>query len=129
MTENVLNYFKPVINVSVNGVDQSLATAQFSVDSDLRVKADNCRITLENYDGLQEGSIAKGNALEIEWGYEGGDLARIFQGVVLDSNHSNPLEIRGIDYNTILNALKIKQTYQDDTVSQSNFGLQQGIGE
>ena len=117
MAENIPNYFKPVINVSVNGVEQSQATSEFTVNSDLRGKADSFRITLENYDGLQADSIVKGNGLEIQWGYEDGSLTRIFQGVVLDSNHSNPLEIRGIDYNTILNAVKIKQTYQDDTVS------------
>ena len=117
MAENIPNYFKPVINVSVNGVEQSLATAHYSVDSDLRGKADRCRIMLEDQDGSRGDSFVKGNALEIQWGYEDGSLTRIFQGVVLDSNHSNPLEIRGIDYNTISNAVKIKQTYQDDTVS------------
>ena len=35
----------------------------------------------------------------------------------MDSNHSDPLMIRGIDYNTVLNAIKILMTYQDDTVS------------
>jgi len=117
MTNTIPNFFKPVINVAVNGVDYSLATAEFTVNSDLRGKADSCRITLEDQDGSRGDSFIKGNALEIQWGYEGGSLTRIFQGVVLDSNHSNPLEIRGIDYNTLLNAVKIKQTYQDDTVS------------
>ena len=117
MAENNFNYFKPVIKVVVNGIDQGLAVARFSVDSGLRNKADSCRIILEDHDGSRGNSFVKGNGLEIFWGYEGGDLTRILQGVVLDSNHSDPLEIRGIDYNTILNAVKIKQTYQDDTVS------------
>ena len=117
MAENIPNYFKPVIKVSVNGVEQSLATAQFSVDSDLRGKAESCLITLEDQDGSRGDSFVQGNGLEIQWGYEGGSLTRIFQGLVLDSNRSNPLIVRGIDYNTILNAIRIKQTYQDDTVS------------
>ena len=117
MAENIFNYFKPVIKVSINGLDQSLAVARFAVDSGLRNKADSCRITLEDHDGSRGNSFVKGNGLEISWGYEGGDLIRIFQGVVLDSNHGNPLEIRGIDYNAILNAVKTKQTYQDDTIS------------
>ena len=96
----------------VNGLDQSLATEEFTVNSSLRGKADTCRITLEDQDGLWGDSFVKGNVLEIQWGYEGGSLTRIFQGEVLDSNHSNPLKIRGIDYNTLLNAGRIKQTYR-----------------
>ena len=117
MPENNFNYFKPVIKVLINGFYQSLAIARFSVDSGLRIKADGCRIILEDHDGSRGNSFEKGNGLEISWGYEGGSLTRIFQGVVLDSNHSDPLEIRGIDYNALLNAVKIKQTYQDDTIS------------
>ena len=117
MAENIFNFFKPVIKVLINGLDQSLAVARFSVDSGLRNKADSCLIILEDHDGSRGNSFVKGNGLEISWGYEGGDLTRIFQGVVLDSNHGNPLEIRGIDYNALLNAVKIKQTYQDDTIS------------
>ena len=112
MAENTQNFFKPVIKVLINGADHSLVTAEFTVNSSLRGKADSCRITLEDQDGLRGDSFVKGNALEILWGYEGGSLTRIFQGVVLDSNHSNPLEIRGIDYNTLLNAGRIKQTYR-----------------
>ena len=117
MAENTQNFFKPVIKVLINGLDQSLAVARFAVDSGLRNKADSCRITLEDHDGSRRNSFVKGNGMEIFWGYEGGSLTRIFQGVVLDSNHRNPLEIQGIDYNAILNAVRIKQTYQDDTVS------------
>ena len=117
MSENIQNFFKPIIKVSINGLEQSLAVARLSVDSGLRNKADSCRITLEDHDGSRRNSFVKGNGMEIFWGYEGGSLTRIFQGVVLDSNHRNPLEIQGIDYNAILNAVRIKQTYQDDTVS------------
>ena len=117
MAENIPNFFKPLIKVVVNGTDHSLAVARFVVDSGLRKKADSCRITLEDHDGSRGNSFVKGNGMEIYWGYEGEGLTRIFQGVVLDSNHSNPLEIRGIDYNTFLNSGRIKQTYQDDTVS------------
>ena len=111
------NFFKPVINVLVNGVDYSLFIAEFSVLSDLHGKADTCRITLEDHDGTRGEVISKGNPLEIKWGYDGGELEEIFRGVVLDSNHSDPLMIRGIDYNTVLNATKILMTYQDDTIS------------
>ena len=110
MTENVPNYLKPVIKVVVNDLEQSLVIARFTVDSGLRNKADSCRIILEDHDRNQGKSLDKGNGLEIEWGYEGGSLPWIFQGMGLDSNHADPLEIRGIDYNTILNAVKIKQT-------------------
>ena len=64
--------------MSINGADQSLATAEFTVNSDLQGKADTCRIALENQDGAQGEAIAEGDALEIEWGYEGGDLTKIF---------------------------------------------------
>ena len=121
MAENIPNPlysgFKPEINILVNGVDYSLFTAEFSVLSDLRCKADTCRIALEDHEGTRGEAIAKGDSLTLKWGYEGGALTEIFRGVVLDSNHSDPLIIRGIDYNTILNAEKILQTYQDDTVN------------
>ena len=117
MAEDIPNFFKPVINVLMNGVDYSLFTAEFSVISNLRGKADTCRIALEDHEGTRGEAIAKGDSLAIKWGYEGGSLTEIFRGVVLDSNHSDPLIIRGIDYNTVLNATRILQTYQDDTVS------------
>ena len=111
------NFFKPLINVLVNGVDYSLFIAEFSALSDLRGKADTCQIILEDHEGTRGEVITQGDSLVIKWGYEGGGLTVIFQGVVLDSNHSDPLTIRGIDYNTVLNATKILMTYQDDNVS------------
>ncbi len=117
MAENIPNFFKPVIKALVNEVDYSPFTAEFSVISDLRGKADTCRMALEDHQGTRGEAIAKGNYLSISWGYEGGALTEIFRGVVLDSNHSDPLIIRGIDFNTVLNATKILQTYQDDTIS------------
>ena len=128
MAEVIPNFFKPVINVLVNGVDQGAFTAEFSALSDLRGKADTCRIALEDHDGTRGEAIAKGNSLSISWGYEGGELSEIFRGVVLDSNHSDPLEIRGIDFNTILNATRILQTYQDDTVGGIIKALLNGSG-
>ena len=128
MAENIPNFFKPVINVLVNGVDYSLFTAEFSVLSDMRGKADTCRIVLEDHEGTRGEAIAKGDSLALKWGYEGGALTEIFRGVVLDSNHSDPLIIRGIDYNTILNAEKILQTYQDDTVSGILKAVLNGTG-
>ena len=128
MAENIPNFYKPVINVLVNGVDQSLFVAEFSVISDLRGKADTCRIALEDHEGTRGEAIAKGDSLALKWGYEGGVLTEIFRGVVLDSNHSDPLEIRGIDYNTVLNATRIVQTYQDDTVSGIMKALLNGTG-
>ena len=128
VADSIPNFFKPVINVLVNGADYSLVTAEFTVYSDLRGKADTCRITLEDHEGTRGEVIAKGDSLALKWGYEGGALAEIFQGVVLDSNHSDPLIIRGIDYNTILNATRILQTYQDDNVGGLMKALLNGIG-
>ena len=128
MAENIPNFFKPLINVPVNGVDYSLFTAEFSILSDLRGKADTCRITLEDHEGTRGEAINKGDSMKIKWGYEGGSLTEIFRGVVLDSNHSDPLEIRGIDYNTVLNAIRIIQTYQDDTISSIMKALLNGSG-
>jgi hypothetical protein len=128
LAENLPNFFKPVINVLVNGVDYCLFTAAFTVLSDLRAKADTCRIVLEDHERTRGAAIAKGNPLALKWGYEGGILTEIFRGVALDSNHSNPLEIRGIDYNTVLNATRIIQTYQDDTVSGIMKAILNGTG-
>ncbi len=128
MAESIPNFFKPVINVLINGIDYSLVTAEFTVYSDLRGKADTCRITLEDHEGTRGEAIAKGDSLALKWGYEGGILTEIFRGVVLDSNHDDPLEIRGIDYNTILNATRILQTYQDDNVGGLMKALLKGVG-
>jgi len=128
LPENLPNFFKPVIIVLINGIDYSLFTAEFTVLSDLRGKTDTCRITLEDHEGTRGVAIAKGNPLALKWGYEGGTLTEIFRGVVLDSNHSDPLEIRGIDYNTVLNATRIILTYQDDTVSGIMKAILSGTG-
>ncbi len=74
MSPSPPNFFKPVINVLMNGVDHSLFVAEFSVLSDLRGKADTCQITLEDHDGTRGEVIAKGDLLVIKWGYEGGAL-------------------------------------------------------
>ena len=130
MGQNTPNFFKPIINLRINFLDFSLFVAEFSVDSGLRGKADTCQIQLEDQSGMRREVISKGDLISIAWGYEGGDLTEIFRGVVLDSNHNNPLLIRGVDYNTILNANKIIQTYQDDSVRgimkavMGNTGLQ-----
>ena len=55
-------------------------------------------------------------------------MKEIFRGVVLDSNHSNPLEIRGIDFNTVLNANRVLQTYQDETISGLMRAILSGTG-
>jgi hypothetical protein len=128
LAENLPNFFKPVINVLINGVDYSHFTAGFSALSDLRGKADTSRISLEDQEGMRGEAIAKGNPLALKWGYEGGALSEIFRGVALDSNHSDPLDIRGIDYSTILNATRIIQTYQEDTVSGIMKAILNGSG-
>ena len=128
MAENIPNFFKPIINLRINDSDFSLSLAEFSVNSDLRGKADTCRIMLEDHAGALSEAIAKGNPLIINWGYEGNLLTEIFRGVVLDNNHAVPLEIRGIDYNAILNAVKIKQTYQDDTIKGIMKAVLNGAG-
>ena len=128
MPENLPNFFKPVINVLVNSADYSLFTAEFTVLSDLRGKSDTCRIMLEDHEGTRGEVIARGNSIVIKWGYQGGNLTEIFRGVVLDSNHSDPLEIRGIDFNTILNANQILQTYQDETISGIMKAILSGSG-
>jgi len=128
LAENLPNFFKPVINALVNGVDYSFFTAEFTVLSDLRGKADTCRITLEDHEGTRGDTIARGDLMVIKWGYQGGALTGIFRGVVLDSNHGDPLEIRGIDFNTVLNANRILQTYQDETISGIMKALLSGTG-
>ncbi|MBC8204967.1 MAG: hypothetical protein H8E87_05600, partial [FCB group bacterium] len=128
MDNNLPNFYKPVINVVSGGIDYSLSIAEFSVLSDLQGKADTCRISLEDHDRTRGEAISQGDSLSISWGYEGNVLTEIFRGVVLDNNHSDPLEIRGIDYNTVLNAMKIKQTYQDDTVSGIMKSVLNSIG-
>ena len=128
MPENIPNFFKPIINLRINNSDFSYSAAEFSVISDLRGKADTCQIVLEDHDRTRGEAIAKGDSITISWGYAGSDLTEILRGVVLDNNHAVPLEIRGIDYNAILNAAKIKQTYQDDTVSGIMKAVLNGAG-
>jgi len=124
MTTETGQYYQPVLSLKIKGAEYAHLVHEVGVTSDLRGKADNCVVVLSN-PGVE---IARGDSLQIKWGYQGGDLTEIFRGVVRDYSESDPLTVLGINYNTILNQQRITQTFQDETASGIIKAVLSGTG-
>ncbi len=107
----------PVIEVTLSGLFVSSIVASFEVNSDLLEKADTCILKLADYDRLFTGAVKRGDSLIIKWGYSGEPLVEIFRGVVRSIGVDDPVVLRGIDYNTILNSKRVQMTFEDETAS------------
>ncbi len=115
-------YLSPVIDVTLAGRAIGLLTARLGVTSDLCGKADTCVLMVADGKGELGRALRRGDPLIVRWGYAGGDLSEIFRGVVRRPGPakagvglSDPLVIRGIDYNTILNHKRIRVTFENET--------------
>jgi len=124
MTTDTGQYYQPLLSVKIGGEERASLVHEMGIQSDLRGKSDTCVVVLSN----QRLEINRGDALQIKWGYRGGDLTEIFRGVVRDSSESDPLTVLGIDYNTILNQQRISQTFQSETASGIVKAIMAGTG-
>ena len=91
--------------------------SRFGVVSDLREKADTCVVMVAERENGLSSSIKRGDPLAIEWGYAGEKLTEIFRGVVREVGSAGQTVIRGIDWNVLLNSLRVNVTFQEETVS------------
>jgi len=107
----------PVINVTLAGAPVESIISRLNVVSSLLEKADTVLLELADYHRIITGSVKRGDPLIIKWGYVGKELIEIFRGVVRSVGMDDPVIIRGIDYNTILNNKRIQKTFEDETVS------------
>ncbi len=110
-------YLSPVIDVTLAGRAIGLLTARLGVTSDLCGKADTCILLIADGKGELGGALQRGDHLIVRWGYAGENLTEIFRGVVRGVGLSDPLVIRGIDYNAILNSKRILMTFEDETAA------------
>ena len=109
--------FSPVVDVTLAGTPVGRIVSGFTVVSSLEEKADTCVMELADYGRFLTESVKRGDQLLIKWGYAGEELFDIFRGVVRSVGVDDPVIIRGIDYNTILNSKRIQMTFEDETAS------------
>jgi len=107
----------PVIDVTLAGTPVTPIVARFDVTSCLLEKAETVVLELADYNRIITGSVKKGDPLIIKWGYVGEELIEIFRGVVRSISMDDPVVIRGIDYNAILNNKRVRKTFEDETAS------------
>ena len=110
-------YMSPVIDVTLAGASVRSLTASLGVSSDLCGKADTCVLLVADGKGELGGSVKRGDPLIVHWGYAGEELTEIFRGVVREAGLSDPLVIRGIDYNAILNSKRIRMIFEGETAA------------
>jgi len=121
-----------MIDVTLGGAQVATIVARFCVTSSLLEKADTVVLELADYSRIITGSVKRGDSVVIKWGYVGEELVEIFRGVVRSIGMDDPVVIRGIDYNAILNNKRIQKTFEEETVSgiiravmaETGFGLQ-----
>ena len=123
-----IDNFSPVIDVTLAGIPVGKIVSYFNVTSGLREKADTCVLKLSDYGRILIGSAKRGDSLLIKWGYAGEESTEIFRGVVRLIGVDDPVVIRGIDYNTILNSQRIQMTFEDETASGIVKGVMAGSG-
>jgi len=110
-------YLSPVIDVTLAGASVGPFTARLGVTSDLCGKADTCILLVADGKGELGRAVRRGDPLLIRWGYAGEDSLEIFRGVVREVGLSDPLVIRGIDYNAILNHKRVRVTFEEETAA------------
>ena len=110
-------FLSPLIDVTLAGTPVGSFTARLGVTSDLCGKADTCILLIADIKGELGGTLRRGDPLIVRWGYAGEELTEIFRGVVREVGLSDPLVIRGIDYNTILNGKRVQVTFEDETAA------------
>ena len=110
-------HLSPMIDVTLAGASVGRIVARFSVASSLKEKADTCVLEIADYRRFFTESVKRGDQLIIKWGYAEEGLTEIFRGVVRSVGMDDPVIIRGIDYNAILNSNRVQMTIEDETVS------------
>ena len=118
----------PVIDVTLAGTPVGFAVASFCVTSSLLEKADSVVLEIADYRGFLTGPVKRGDPLVIKWGYVGDELVEIFRGVVRSVGKDDPVILRGIDYNAILNSKRIQMTFEDETASGIIRAVMAGTG-
>lgn len=121
-------YKQPRLEVWCNGVDLGPFCANMSLKTDLREPSDRLTLAIADFDRSLQQYTRRGAPLSVLWGFDG-ERTELFRGVVKDAdNGANPLRIQGIDYNTKLNATKIRRTFQDETADGVIKAILAGTG-
>jgi len=121
-------FLNPVVEVGLAGRAVGRIVALLEVSSDRRGPADACLLRVTDPKGELGRSLMRGYPLRIAWGYAGESLTEIFRGVVRETDACDPLTIRGIDYNAVLNAKRVTMTFEDETATGLVRALLAGTG-
>jgi len=111
------SYLNPVIDVTLAIKPIAPLVSRLGVVSDLLGKADTCVVMVADYGRSLARSVKQGDPLIIKWGYAGEELVEIFRGVVRSVGIADPVVVRGIDYNTILNSKRVQVTFEEETAA------------
>lgn len=115
---------RPRISVLIDGNEYAPSVQSFTVVADLREPAVTVELAIEDLLKTKGSRIRRGLSLKISWGYSAEAMIELFRGVVRDVDGArSPLQVNGIDYNTILSAKRITATFQDESAR----GTLQGI--
>lgn len=107
---------RPHISVLIDGKEYAPSVQSFTLVADLREPAVTVELAIEDLLKSKGSQIKRGMPLKISWGYRPDGMFELFRGVVRDVDGArSPLQVKGIDYNTILAAKRITATYQDET--------------
>jgi len=107
---------RPRISILIDGKDYASSVQSFTVVADLREPAVTVELAVEDLLKKKGSQIKRGMPLKISWGYSPDGMFELFRGVVRDLDGArSPLQVKGIDYNTILAAKRITATYQDES--------------
>jgi len=111
------SYLNPVIDVTLAGKPIAPLVSRLEVVSDLLGKADTCVVEVADYGRSLVRSVNQGDPLIIKWGYSGEESVEIFRGVVRSVGIADPVVLRGIDYNAILNSKRVQVTFEEETAA------------
>ena len=111
------SYLNPVIDVTLAGKTIAPLVSRLGVVSDMLGKADTCVVMVADYGRSLARSVNQGDPLIIKWGYVGKELVEIFRGMVRSVGMADPVVVRGIDYNAILNSKRIQMTFEGETAA------------
>jgi len=75
MTTETGQYYQPCLSVKIGSEEYAHLVHEMGVTSDLCGKADTCIVILSN-PGVE---IARGDSIQMKWGYNGGNMTEIFR--------------------------------------------------
>ena len=127
MTELQLN---PVFEVLWNGQRVGPAVARFTVESGRSGSADLAVLLFQDPEGAVVPRLSRGHRLQIRWGYQDDtELTLVFDGVIRKVTPKGlQTEVECLDYQCVLAAKRITQTWEHATCAEIAGDMLSGTG-